>query len=125
VEMKATSSDTGSKEVHDPVSSLSGDQILKIKEKKLEPAVIKRGQDELAYFKFSGILINKSSAEIVNPGLYVWLKSEEGKVIGIASKTFEADLLLPEQELEAILLLIPVSTGKTFDFEVKTFGEKL
>lgn len=98
---------------------------LKVKSKKLEDASLKRGQEELAYFKFSAVLTNLSEKEIVNPGLYVWLKNDEGKVIGFASKTFETDILIPNQEMEANLLIVPVSAGTMFGYEVKTFGERI
>jgi hypothetical protein len=100
---------------------------LKVKNTNLEEASLARGDENVAYFKFSGTLMNIGVKAIVSPGIYVWLKDDQGKVIGTAYKTYQSDLLEKGQELEVNLVLIPVSpgSGKTFGFEVKTFGEKL
>lgn len=100
---------------------------LKIKEKDLEETSLKQEEEEIVYYKFKGILVNTGEAEIANPKVYVWLKNDEGKVIGITSKTFEADLLTKNDELEVNLLLVPftLEEEKVFGYEMKAFGERL
>ena len=120
VELRAEDSKSSAKS-----PELSSDNFLKITSKKLEPLTIKKGETELTYYQFSCQLVNKSDAEIVNPGLYVWLKNNQGKVIGLTGKIFETDLLTPDQELEVKLMIAPVNLDEVFNFEVKTFGEKL
>lgn len=100
---------------------------LKIKEKSLEEASLKQDEEEIVYYKFKGILINTDEAEVINPKVYLWLKNDEGKVIGVTYKTFEADLLTKDKELEVNLLVVPftLEKEKVFGYEMKAFGEVL
>ena len=98
---------------------------LKIKQKNLESAEVQQGQQKLAYYKFSGTLVNTGEQELINPGIYVWLKNDQNKVIGLSSKTFENDLLAPKQELEVKILIIPVSTDQVWEDKIKTYGKKI
>lgn len=99
---------------------------LKVKEKSLEETSLEQDEEVLFYYKFKAILVNTEEGEIINPKVYLWLKDAEGKVIGVAYKNFEADLVTQDQELEANLLLVPfTSEEELFSYEVKVFGEKL
>jgi len=100
-------------------------EILKVKDKKLQPAQVSQQGQTLKYYQFQAVLANIGNKEIVSPGLYVWMKNERGKVIGLAAKVFEADLLTPEATIEAKLNLAPVSEGEMFDYQIKTFGQEL
>jgi len=125
--------DPGSSEDFDPGSSFpdrgnsgSSATYLKIKEKNLSKEILEKDNQKMIYYKFTGILININPAEIINPRIYVWLKNDQGKVIASAYKTFESDLLTKNQELEVNLLLIPFTPdSKQFEYEVKTWGERL
>jgi hypothetical protein len=98
---------------------------LKIKEASIKPAVVEQQGQKLSYYKFSGTLVNTADWEISNPGIYVWIRNDKGKVIGIGSQFFESDLLIPEATLEAKIAIVPVSAEEMFDYKVKTFGKKL
>lgn len=98
---------------------------LKFKNKKLEAQTIERQKGKINYYKFSGTLTNIAKYEIINPEVYVWIKNDKGKVVGLGSKIFETDLLIPKQELKVDLLILPVSNEAMLNYETKILGEKL
>lgn len=117
--------ETKEKEETDKNKPINKTEILKVKDKKLQPAQVSQQGQTLEYYQFQAILTNVGNIEIANPGLYVWMKNEKGKVIGLAAKVFEADLLTPQATIEAKLNLVPASDGEMFDYQIKTFGREL
>ncbi len=111
-----------------PTSSAGGPgSFLKVKEKKFEEAVVEKGDQKAVYYKLTGILVNTGQQEIINPRISAWIKDDQNKVIAVGYKEFSADLLAPQQELEANLILIPFSSGSgtVFSQEVKVWGEEI
>ncbi|PIS08858.1 hypothetical protein COT75_04455, partial [Candidatus Beckwithbacteria bacterium CG10_big_fil_rev_8_21_14_0_10_34_10] len=100
---------------------------LKVKDKGFEEESIERGEEKMAYFKFTGKLFNPHDYSVENPGIMVWLKDDQGQIIASSYKIFEAELIESNQEIEVSTLLIPFDpgSGKVFSHEVRTYGEKL
>lgn len=109
----------------DERSGFSSEVDLLVKERELEPASFQRGQQEVGYYQFKGLLTNKGTQEIVSPGIYVWLRTEEGKVVGFGGRIYENDLFMPGREMEVNLAIIPAVEDEVFDFQVRTFGKRL
>lgn len=102
-------------------------ESLKIKGQNLEPTIFKKDGQQIPYFKFTGTLVNQNNFEVVNPGVYVWLKDEEDKVMATGYRIFKNNLLGPGQELEVELGLLPFKKEdkEAFAMRVKSFGEEI
>jgi hypothetical protein len=95
---------------------------IKIKNKSLNKQTATGNNRQITYYTLTGQLVNISGKDIVSPGVYVWLKNEENKIIALGSKIFDTDLLEPDQELEVELIASPLTTGDMETFEIKTFA---
>jgi len=100
---------------------------LQIKEKKLEGTIFEKNGQQIPYFKFTGVLVNNNNFEVVNPGIHVWLKDNQNKVISATYQTFNNEVMIKEQRFNVELALLPINqeSKKAYYTMTKTFGEKL